>query len=72
MPNEVVVVTTKPAENQAEYAIRDTVTGEFVRHGVLIPVSIGSLPPTDQAKLAAARDVMLQVATEHAESQGYI
>lgn len=72
MAKEIVVVTTKPAANSAEYGVRDTGTGAWDVHGVVIPVAIESLSPGDQAKLADARAVMLALATADATAKGLI
>lgn len=72
MPLQVVVVTTKPEQNEAEYGVRDTATGQWVRHGIKIPVAVESLAPADQAKLAGARAVITTLATTHAQAEGLI
>lgn len=69
---EVVVVTTKPDANQAEYGVRNTDTGEWAIHGVLIPVDLGALSPEQQATIAGARAIMTAAATAHAVAAGHI
>ncbi len=71
MSQKVIVVTTKPEANQAEYAVKDTATGEYVAHGILIPVPLESLSPEQQAALGAARAVMGSLALVHAQANGF-
>jgi hypothetical protein len=66
----VVVVTTKPALNEAEYAIVED--GQILRHGERIDIDIAALPPADQQKLADARGVLLGLAQADAAARGLI
>lgn len=72
MKLEVVVTTTKPDLGSAEYGLRNTETGEWVRHGVQIPVDISALTKAQQAVISGARTIMQGAATAHAVSQGFI
>lgn len=69
--DEVVVVTTKPGLNEAEYAVRRP-DGSFAVHGVRIDIDIASLPAADQQKLADARGVLLGLAQADAAQRGLI
>jgi citrate lyase beta subunit len=72
MPKEVVVVTTKPDLGEAEYGVRDTETGQWLIHGVQIPVAVASLTAPQQATIAGARAIMLAAATVDAVAKGYV
>lgn len=72
MSKEVVVVTTKPDAGEAEYGIRDTETGQWLRHGIVIPVAVESLTAPQQATISGARSIMQAAATADAIAKGYL
>lgn len=77
---KVVVVTTKPGLNEAEYGIQNpdgsfAIHGELIGidiHGERIGIDISSLSEADQSSLADARAVLLRLATEDAKAKNLI
>jgi hypothetical protein len=67
----VVVVTTKPSLNEAEYAVQNP-DGSYLIHGVRIDMDLGSLSPEDQAALGGARAVLQRLAQEDAIARGFV
>lgn len=67
---EVIVVTTKPGLNEAEYAIVED--GQILRHGERIEIDLSALSSADQAALAGARAVLARLAQEDAVSKGLV
>lgn len=68
---QVVVVTTKPGLNEAEYAVQNP-DGSFAVHGVRIDLDFGALSAEDQSALAGARAVLLRLAQEDAVARGFV
>lgn len=68
---KVVVVTTKPGLNEAEYGIQNP-DGSFAIHGERIGIDISSLSEADQSSLADARAVLFRLATEDAKAKNLI
>lgn len=71
MIKTVVVVTTKPELNEAEYGVRDD-QGNWLIHGVQIAVDFGALSDADKSALAVARSVLLRLAQEDASTKGLV
>lgn len=67
----VVVVTTKPSIDQAEYGIQNE-DGSFAVHGVLIPVDAEKLSDEEKSAISDARAVLLRLATEDAKAKNLI
>lgn len=68
MAKTVQIVTTKPAKNQAEYAIRD---GDIlVLHGEVMNYTLGDLNAEQLSALNAARQVLQELAEADAAAKG--
>lgn len=70
MSRQVVVVTTKPDQNQAEYAIHED--GQIIRHGEVLSFTMEDLSPEQLAALGAARGVLQTLAEADAVIKGLI
>lgn len=64
----VRVEISKPATNQVEYSLLEG--GALLRHGVLFAYDLEELPPDDAARLVAARELLLELATDDATARG--
>ena len=63
MPLELKIVTIKPATDEVEYGVKETVSGTWIVHGVVINQPLG--PDTTGAQLVEA-------ATVDAIAKGYL
>lgn len=70
MAKQVVVVTTKPDVNQAEYAVVED--GVVLRHGEVLGFALEELSGEQLAKLAAARGVLQELAEGDAALKGLL
>lgn len=68
MSKQVVVVTTKPDQNQAEYAIVED--GQILRHGEVLGFTLEDLSHEQLSALAAARNVLQALAEADAAIKG--
>jgi hypothetical protein len=67
---EVVLVTTKPNENTAEYGIREN--GQWLVHGIQVAVNYDGLSPEHKATVDAARTLLQALATADATAKGLL
>jgi len=70
MSKQVVVVTTKPDQNQAEYAIVEE--GQTIRHGEVLSFTLDDLSQEQLAALGAARGVLQTLAEADAANKGLV
>lgn len=70
MAKQIIVTATKPADSVIEYGVKDSVTGEWLRHGETLTVNVAALTVPQQTAVLGSRNILTAAAAAQSESLG--